>query len=138
MSKHEQADPGLSKVRLDKWLWAARLFKTRALAKQAIEGGKISSENQKLKPGKEISVGILLSVRQGWDEKTIRVLGLSEQRRGAPEAQLLYEETPESIQRRTAASEQRRFQAVMEQPPGKPNKKDRRLRQGMKHFLDSD
>jgi ribosome-associated heat shock protein Hsp15 len=130
--------PLLTKVRLDKWLWAARLFKTRALAKQAIEGGKISSENQKLKPGREIVTGTVLSVRQGWDEKTLVVRGLSEQRRGAPEAQLLYEETPESIERRAAASEQRRFQAVMEQAPGKPNKKDRRLRQGMKHFLDPD
>ena len=130
----EQQSP--QKVRLDKWLWAARLFKTRALAKQAIEGGKISSENQKVKPGREIGVGTVLTVRQGWDDRTLVVRGLSEQRRGAPEAQLLYEETAESISRREAASEQRRMQAVLEQPQAKPNKKDRRLRQGMKHFFE--
>lgn len=130
----ERQPSSLQKVRLDKWLWAARLFKTRALAKQAIEGGKISSDDQKVKPGKEIGVGTVLTVRQGWDEKTLVVKGLSEQRRGAPEAQQLYEETPDSIRRREAAGEQRRMQAVMEQPQGKPNKKDRRLRQNMKHL----
>ncbi len=124
------------KVRLDKWLWAARLFKTRSLAKQAIEGGKINSDAQKVKPGKEIGVGTILTVRLGWDEKTLIVKGLSEVRRGAPEAQLLYEETPESIARREKLVEQRKFHAVLEQPQAKPNKKDRRLRQGMKHFFE--
>ena len=124
----------MQRVRLDKWLWAARLFKTRSLAKQAIEGGKVSSDNQKVKPGKEIGVGAILVVRQGWDEKTLLVKALSEQRRGAAEAQLLYEETPESIAQREKLAEQRRFQAVLHQPQSKPDKKDRRLRQSMKHL----
>lgn len=124
------------KVRLDKWLWAARLFKTRSLAKQAIEGGKINCDDQKVKPGKEISVGTVLAVRQGWDEKILLVKALSEHRRSAPEAQLLYEETQESVQKREQLSEQRKFQAVMQQPQSKPNKKDRRLRTDMKHFTD--
>jgi ribosome-associated heat shock protein Hsp15 len=126
----------LHKVRLDKWLWAARLFKTRSLAKQAIEGGKINCDDQKVKPGKEIAVGTVLTVRLGWDEKTLLVKALSEQRRGAPEAQLLYEETPESIQKREHLADQRRMQAVILQPQSKPNKKDRRLRTDMKHLFD--
>jgi ribosome-associated heat shock protein Hsp15 len=76
-------DTSTGKVRLDKWLWAARLFKTRALAKEAVEGGKVSIEGQKPKPGKEITTGTQLTVRQGWDEKTLWVIALSEQRRTA-------------------------------------------------------
>ena len=70
------ASAGIEKVRLDKWLWAARLFKTRAVAKDAVEGGKVSIEGNKPKPGKEISIGTILTVRQGYDEKTITVTGL--------------------------------------------------------------
>ncbi|MDP1930614.1 MAG: S4 domain-containing protein [Gammaproteobacteria bacterium] len=123
-------------VRLDKWLWAARLFKTRAIAKQAVESGKVQSEGQKLKPGREVSLGLLLTVRLGWDEKTLRVTGLSQQRRGAPEAALMYEETQESIELRQKSVEQRRLHAVLEQPVARPDKKDRRLRQIMKHRSD--
>ncbi len=86
-----------AKVRLDKWLWAARFFKTRSLAKQAIEGGKIHCDGQRVKPSKEISVGITLTIRQDLDEKIISVIALSDQRRGAPEAALLYVETEASI-----------------------------------------
>ncbi|MDT8429046.1 MAG: S4 domain-containing protein [Pseudomonadales bacterium] len=121
------------KVRLDKWLWAARLFKTRALAKAAIEGGKVQSQGQRLKVAKEISRGMVLQVRQGYDEKTLLVTGLSEQRRGAAEAQALYQETEESLLQRQNQAEQRRLQAVLQQPQGKPDKRARRLRQGMKH-----
>ncbi|MDP2139964.1 MAG: S4 domain-containing protein [Gammaproteobacteria bacterium] len=123
-------------VRLDKWLWATRLFKTRAIAKQAVESGKVQSEGQKLKPGREVSLGLLLTVRLGWDEKTLRVTGLSQQRRGAPEAALMYEETQESIELRQKSVEQRRLHAVLEQPVARPDKKDRRLRQIMKHRSD--
>lgn len=98
----------LTKVRIDKWLWAARFFKTRSLAKQAVEGGKVQSQGQKLKPSKEITTGLMLTVRQGYDDKTIEVLALSEQRRGAPEAALLYQETPESIAEREARAAQRK------------------------------
>jgi len=121
-------------IRLDKWLWAARLFKTRALAKQAVETGKVQSAGNKLKPGRDVGIGLELEVRQGWDTRTIVVKGLSEHRRGAPEAALLYEETPQSVEKRTQLAEQRRLHAQLEQPLAKPDKKDRRLRSQMKHY----
>lgn len=126
------AGTSAGKVRLDKWLWAARLFKTRALAKAAIEGGKVQIGGNKAKAGKEIAVGIEMTVRQGWDEKTLTVTGLSEQRRGATEAQQLYRETEDSIKQRQALAEQRKMQAAGQYAHDKPNKKDRRLRQAMK------
>ncbi|ALO45128.1 RNA-binding S4 domain-containing protein [Pseudohongiella spirulinae] len=121
-----------TKVRLDKWLWAARLFKTRALAKSAIEGGKVSIEGQKAKPAKEISVGTVLKVRQGWDDRSLTVLKLSEQRRSAPEAQQLYEESADSIRERERLAEQRKLQAAGQFANERPNKKERRQRQAMK------
>ena len=130
MSDAEEQDTG--GVRLDKWLWAARLFKTRAIAKQAVESGKVHVEGQRLKPGREMSVGMLLTVRLGWDERILLVTGLSEQRRGAPEAALLYRETEESVTKRQQVGEQRRLHALLEQPMTKPDKKDRRLRQALR------
>jgi ribosome-associated heat shock protein Hsp15 len=130
MSDAEEQDTG--GVRLDKWLWAARLFKTRAIAKQAVESGKVHVEGQRLKPGREMSVGMLLTVRLGWDERILLVTGLSEQRRGAPEAALLYRETEESVAKRQQVGEQRRLHSLLEQPMTKPDKKDRRLRQALR------
>jgi ribosome-associated heat shock protein Hsp15 len=130
MSDAEEQDTG--GVRLDKWLWAARLFKTRAIAKQAVESGKVHVESQRLKPGREMSVGMLLTVRLGWDERILLVTGLSEQRRGAPEAALLYRETEESVAKRQQVGEQRRLHSLLEQPMTKPDKKDRRLRQALR------
>ena len=124
------------RVRLDKWLWAARLFKTRALAKTAIEGGKVDIDGQRPKPGKEIGVGTILTVRQGWDEKTLTVTGLSEQRRSAPEAQQLYVESEDSIKKREALAEQRKLQAAGMYSNEKPDKKERRQRMAMKHWTD--
>lgn len=120
------------RVRLDKWLWAARFFKTRSLAKQAVEGGKVQAEGQKLKPGREIDSGLILTVRQGWDDRTVEVLALSEHRRSAPEAQQLYRELPESVERRERLAAQRRMQPTLSQPAAKPDKRDRRLRQKLK------
>lgn len=135
MKKDEESSA--TGVRLDKWLWAARLFKTRAIAKDAVESGKVQCEGQKLKPGRLVSAGLLLTVRQGWDEKTLQVTGLSEQRRGAQEASALYAETPESIEKRQQSAEQRRLHALLLlQPMAKPDKKDRRLRQQLKHQID--
>lgn len=114
-------------LRIDKWLWAARFFKTRSLAKAAIEGGKVHIDGQRCKASKEVTVGMVLRIRQGWDEKTVEVLALSDQRRGAPEAALLYRETEESVQARLHAAEQRRLSRdAWAQPPTRPNKKDRR------------
>jgi len=102
----------LTKVRLDKWLWAARFYKTRAIAKQAIEGGKVQCEGARSKPSKEITVGTVITLRQGFDEKVVVVAGLSEQRRSAPEAQALYEETKESIAKRELFAEQRKSHPI--------------------------
>lgn len=115
------------KVRIDKWLWAARFFKTRNLAKQAIEGGKVHIDGQRVKASKDLTVGALMRVRQGWDEKEVRVLALSDQRRGAEQAASLYEETPESITRRAESAAQRKLAGAMHgQRDGRPNKKQRR------------
>lgn len=114
-------------IRLDKWLWAARFYKTRSLAKAAIEGGKVHYEGQRSKVSKLVEVGATLKIRQGYDEKLIVIKALSDQRRGAPEAQLLYEETPESIKDRMDKAEQRRLnKSFMHTPDHKPNKKERR------------
>ncbi len=90
------------KVRLDKWLWAARFFKTRALAKAAIESGKVHCRGERCKPGKEPRPGDEFQIRMGFDERTIVVEALSTVRRGAPEAQTLYSETPDSIAKEKA------------------------------------
>jgi len=116
-----------SKLRLDKWLWAARFFKTRSLAKAAIEGGKVQLGGSRVKVSKEISVGDQLRIRQGWDEKDIEVLALSNQRRGAPEAQSLYRESAESIKRREESAAARKAAGGMiERPAKRPTKKQRR------------
>jgi ribosome-associated heat shock protein Hsp15 len=120
-------DKYLEKVRLDKWLWAARFFKTRALAKAAIEGGKVQVEGQRAKPSKDIAVGMTLTVRQGWDEKTVVVDNLSEQRRGASEAATLYTETEASVEQRKQRAEERRAANLSRLSPGhRPSKKERR------------
>lgn len=116
-----------NKVRLDKWLWAARFFKTRAMAKNAIDGGKVHYNGQRSKVSKIVEVGATIDVRQGFDEKTILVCALSDQRRGAPEAERLYEETAESIKRRMdEAEKRRRFAQANPVYDHKPNKKERR------------
>ena len=122
------SDPGENgKLRLDKWLWAARFFKTRSLAKAAIEGGKGQLDGSRVKVSKEISVGDKLRIRQGWDEKDIEVLALSDQRRGAPEAQSLYRESTESITRREETAAARKAAGGMiERPAKRPTKKQRR------------
>ena len=114
------------KVRLDKWLWAARFYKTRALAKAAIEGGKVHCRGERCKPGKEPRVGDELLIRNGFDERTVVIQALPVVRRGAPEAQTLYAETAESIERREQATAQRKAGALGMQTDGRPSKKQRR------------
>ena len=116
----------MDRVRIDKWLWAARFYKTRAIAKQAIDGGKVHCEGVRAKPSKEISVGMEIRLRQGFDEKTVEVVALSDQRRGAPEAQALYRETPESIAAREKQAAQRKAQPAHWDLPTRPSKKQRR------------
>ncbi|MCP1650405.1 S4 domain-containing protein [Pseudomonas sp. GD04087] len=114
------------KVRLDKWLWAARFYKTRSLAKEAIDGGKVHCRGERCKPGKEPKVGEEYVIRTGFDERTVVVKALSMVRRGAPEAQLLYEETVDSVKRREDASAMRKAGALGVQTDGRPTKKQRR------------
>jgi ribosome-associated heat shock protein Hsp15 len=116
-----------SKLRLDKWLWAARFFKTRSLAKAAIEGGKVQIDGQRVKVSREISPGVELRIRQGWDERDIIVEALSAERRGAPEAQRLYRESDESIERRQRSAQARKLAGGMtERPQRRPDKRARR------------
>lgn len=117
------------KVRLDKWLWAARFFKTRALAKAAIEGGKVHCRGERCKPSKEPKVGEELMIRAGFDERTVVIRALSAVRRGAPEAQLLYEETADSLARRENAAAMRKAGSLGVETDGKPSKKQRRALQ---------
>ncbi|MBP7980344.1 MAG: ribosome-associated heat shock protein Hsp15 [Tolumonas sp.] len=116
-----------SAIRLDKWLWAARFYKTRALARSMIEGGKVHYNGQRSKPGKLVEVGAMLRIRQGHDEKEVRVLALSVQRLSAAQAQLLYAETDESIVKREKNAEAHRLNALYApHPDTKPDKKQRR------------
>ena len=110
-------------VRLDKWLWAARFFKTRAIAKEAIDGGKVHCDGVKGKASRAVTVGMTLKIRQGFNEKTVIVKGLSSQRGPAKIAQTLYEETDESIKKRETLAVQRQS---MPKTEGKPDKRQRR------------
>ena len=96
------------KLRLDKWLWAARFFKTRSLAKAAITAGKVQIEGQRAKVSKELMLGAELLIKQGIDEKTVLVENLSDKRRSASEAALMYRETEESIVTRTKKTAERK------------------------------
>ena len=128
----------MEKIRLDKWLWAARFFKTRNLAKQAIDGGKVHWENQRTKASKEITVDALLKIRKGWDEIEVRVMLLSDKRRGAPEASTLYEETDNSIEKRANAAAQRKVlnNASGLHTEGRPSKKQRRQIHRFRDLID--
>ncbi len=116
----------VEKLRLDKWLWAARFYKTRSLATGAVSGGKVHLNQQRAKPSKEVHVGDTLTIRISHVEKTVVINSLSAQRRSYAEASLLYEETPESVLKREQLAEQRK-QGIVAQSNARPNKKDRRL-----------
>ncbi|MGJ8525404.1 Heat shock protein 15 [Halomonadaceae bacterium LMG 33818] len=117
----------MEQVRLDKWLWAARFFKTRALAKKAIEGGKVHYNGERTRTSKQVQVGAILQVPQGWDVMDIEVIALSDQRRNADHARTLYSETEESKARRAHESELRKMaQQSMRAPQHRPDKKSRR------------
>ena len=118
-------------VRLDKWLWAARFYKTRALAVEEISKGRVEVNGQSAKPSRDVKVGDLLALRQGVVMREVKVLGLSHVRGPAPVAQALYAETPESIAAREKIAEQRRLapepaQAITDNRTGRPTKVDRR------------
>jgi len=120
-------DVGLESIRIDKWLWAARFFKTRSLAAQAVSGGLVQVADQRIKASRRLRRGETVHIQRGAQAWDVVVRGLREQRRPAPEAQTLYEETPESIERRTS-EQARREQARMRRAraQGRPTKRERR------------
>ena len=130
------SEHGNSKVRIDKWLWAARFFKTRSLAKTAIEGGKVQLAGQKVKVSREVAPGDMLRIRQGWDEREVKVIATSEQRRSAPIAQTLYEETEASIERRARAAEARKAAGTLARPSQRPGKHERKALERLRKQFD--
>ena len=127
----------MDKVRVDKWLWAARFFKTRTLAKTAIEGGKVQLAGQRVKVSREIAPGDLLRIRQGWDERDVTVKAVSEHRRGASVARTLYDETPESVARRERAAEARKAAGAMARPTQRPGKHERKVLERLRKQFDT-
>lgn len=115
------------KCRLDKWLWAARFYKTRSLATDAIDGGKIHVDGERVKPAKEVRVGQVIYIRRKEFDMEVVVKALSVTRRGAPEAALLYDETPESVAKRdNAAVTKEADHAKRERGAGRPTKRQLR------------
>ena len=114
-------------MRLDKWLWAARFYKTRSLATDAVDGGKVRLNGATVKPAREIRIGDRLALRVGEENWEVVVQGLNEQRRPAPEARLLYQETEESARSRAQAADLRRLAPTpVPEHKGRPTKRDRR------------
>jgi ribosome-associated heat shock protein Hsp15 len=123
----QSADVARKPVRIDKWLWAARFFKTRALAAAAVAGGKVHVGGQRVKPARLLRPGEILRIQRDLDEYIVVVRALDDRRKPAPEAVRLYEETAESRQRREELGEQRRLQRLFfPASAGRPTKQDRR------------
>ncbi|MGE6382960.1 ribosome-associated heat shock protein Hsp15 [Shewanella baltica] len=114
-------------IRLDKWLWAARFYKTRAIAKEMINGGKVHYNGQRAKSSRNAEIGAVLKIRQGYDDKEIVIKKLSQLRQSGAIAQELYEETATSLAKRAMNAEQRRLNMLNNPiPDQKPDKKQRR------------
>jgi ribosome-associated heat shock protein Hsp15 len=118
----------MDKLRIDKWLWAARFYKTRTLASEEVAKGRVAVNGQEVKPAREVKVGDTVSLRQGPVQRSVLVRGLSGARGPAPIAQQLYEETPESIKAREEAAERRRLapEPALTIEQGRPTKRGRR------------
>lgn len=123
-------------MRIDKWLWAARFFKTRSIAKHAIEGGKVHQNGERVKVSREVRVGMELTIAQGIEKKTVVIKALSDVRGPAPVAQLLYEETASSLAKRELFAAQRKMHNLA-RPDHRPSKKDRRDIQRFRQDNDS-
>ena len=122
--RHNESE---AKIRIDKWLWAARFFKTRSLATEAVKGGKVAVNGNRAKASREVEVGDTLIIRQGYDEKTVIVQDLSDKRGPASVAQLLYLETNESVVKREKEKELRQLSdAQRPHGEGRPSKRARR------------
>ena len=130
MPKNNAEDP----VRLDKWLWAARFYKTRSIAREMIDGGKVDYNGVKAKPSRTVEVGALVKVLQGNIRIEVEVLKISDVRGPATVARTLYQETEESIVKREKQLEQLKINALLApHPDEKPNNKDRRTLISMKY-----
>ncbi len=138
-NKNDGKATDAARMRIDKWLWAARFYRTRMLAKEAVESGRVHYAGSRVKTSKEIAVGDELQIRQGsataMTEKSVIVEALSTQRGNATAAEVLYSETKESIERRAYYDEQRQL-ANLARPDNKPNKKQRRDFQRFKNNQD--
>lgn len=134
--KKEHTTPAQSKpelaVRIDKWLWAARFYRTRTTAKEAIDGGKVHHQGERVKVSKEVRIGMEFTIRQGFEEKTIIVTALSIIRGNATAAQQLYEETPASIAKRELFQAARKL-SNLARPDHRPNKHERQQLQKFKN-----
>lgn len=125
--KKSQSESENTATRLDKWLWAARFYKTRAIAKQMIDGGKVFYNGQRTKSGKAVAIGDIIRIRQGFDQKDVEVIALADRRKDATFAQTLYQETKESLESREKNALARK-QGTLLSPASetKPDKKQRR------------
>jgi ribosome-associated heat shock protein Hsp15 len=128
----------MDKIRIDKWLWAARFYKTRSLATDEINKGRIEVNQQTAKPSREVKTGDTVAIRREGLVRTVTVMGLSDVRGSAPIAQTLYADTPESIQAKDAYVQQRRFakEPALSIEHGRPTKRDRRELQQAQHGWD--
>ena len=127
-----------TKLRIDKWLWAARFFKTRSLAADAVECGKVQVNDVRVKPAKAIGMGDMLSIRLGPYQHVIEVLALSSKRGPAPQAQKLYRETEESCKKREALAAELSAQPAPDFLGGRPTKRDRRVIEEFRKNFKSD
>lgn len=122
--KHQEAG---ERTRLDKWLWAARFFKQRSLAQEAVDGGRVHYDGQRTKSSRDVQIGARISITIGHETREVIVTALSARRGSASDAALLYEETPESVVARTEAAEKRRAAALSNPVPDhRPDKHERR------------
>jgi ribosome-associated heat shock protein Hsp15 len=134
MARHSAADTDEDRedaVRLDKWLWAARFFRSRSLAREAIESGQVRYQGERSKVGRTLTPGATLQIRQGRDEIEVTVLALSTVRGGAPQARMLYQETERSRQLREQRALQRQLANDLISPE-RPDKQQRRALQRLK------
>ena len=139
MSKNKNQDSKSSNdgsVRIDKWLWAARFYKTRSLARQMVEGGKVEYNGARAKPSRSVETGATIRLLQGFSRREIIVKGISDVRGPAPVAATLYEETAESIARREEEARLNKMAALINpHPDTRPNKKERRELESLKHSM---
>lgn len=141
MSKNKNQDSKSSNdgsVRIDKWLWAARFYKTRSLARQMVEGGKVEYNGARAKPSRSVESGATIRLLQGFSRREIIVKGISDVRGPAPVAATLYEETAESIARREEEARLNKMAALINpHPDTRPNKKERRELESIRQIMES-